>query len=147
MTEFVQTLILGILIGGVYALLASGLTLIFGVMRVINIAHGAFLILAAFITYSLWTSVDLDPLLTILITTPAMFAFGWLLYLATVRRIRGAHLSSSVLLTFAIALVLEGVMGLVWGNTSHSVRPAYFNESYSLGDLFLLRRSRSGYEL
>ena len=119
MTEFVQTLILGILIGGVYALLASGLTLIFGVMRVINIAHGAFLILAAFITYSLWTSVDLDPLLTILITTPAMFAFGWLLYLATVRRIRGAHLSSSVLLTFAIALVLEGVMGLVWGNTSH----------------------------
>ena len=145
MTEFVQTLILGILIGGVYALLASGLTLIFGVMRVINIAHGAFLILAAFITYSLWTSVDLDPLLTILITTPAMFAFGWLLYLATVRRIRGAHLSSSVLLTFAIALVLEGVMGLVWGNTSHSVRPAYFNESYSLGDLFLPKAQVYGF--
>ena len=145
MTEFVQTLILGILIGGVYALLASGLTLIFGVMRVINIAHGAFLILAAFITYSLWTSVDLDPLLTILITTPAMFAFGWLLYLATVRRIRGAHMSSSVLLTFAIALVLEGVMGLVWGNTSHSVRPAYFNESYSLGDLFLPKAQVYGF--
>ena len=145
MTEFAQTLILGILIGGVYALLASGLTLIFGVMRVINIAHGAFLILAAFITYSLWTSVDLDPLLTILITTPAMFAFGWLLYLATVRRIRGAHLSSSVLLTFAIALVLEGVMGLVWGNTSHSVRPAYFNESYSLGELFLPKAQVYGF--
>ena len=145
MTEFAQTLILGLLIGGVYALLASGLTLIFGVMRVINIAHGAFLILAAFITYSIWTSVDLDPLLTILITTPAMFAFGWLLYLATVRRIRGAHLSSSVLLTFAIALVLEGVMGLVWGNTSHSVRPAYFNESYSLGELFLPKAQVYGF--
>jgi branched-chain amino acid transport system permease protein len=145
MTEFVQTLILGILIGGVYALLASGLTLIFGVMRVINIAHGAFLILAAFITYSLWTSVDIDPLASILITTPAMFAFGWLLYLATVRRIRGAHLSSSVLLTFAIALVLEGIMGLVWGNTSHSVRPAYFNESFSLGELFLPKAQVYGF--
>ena len=78
MTEFAQTLILGLLIGGVYALLASGLTLIFGVMRVINIAHGAFLILAAFLTYSLWTSIGLDPLLTILITTPVMFGFGWL---------------------------------------------------------------------
>src|ERR687895_577402 len=137
MTEFLQTLILGLLVGGVYALLASGLTLIFGVMRVINIAHGAFLILAAFLTYSIWTSIELDPLLTILITAPVMFGFGWILYLATIRRIRGAHMSSSVLLTFAIALVIEGVMGLVWGNTSHAIRPAYFNESFAIGDLFL----------
>jgi len=94
MTQLVQTLILGVLIGGVYALLASGLTLIFGVMRVINIAHGSFLILAAFLTYSIWTSIELDPLFTILITTPVMFAFGWILYLASIRRIRGAHMSS-----------------------------------------------------
>ena len=60
--EFVQTLILGLLVGGVYALLASGLTLIFGVMHVINIAHGAFLILAAFLTYSIWNATGLDPL-------------------------------------------------------------------------------------
>ena len=62
MTEFLQALILGLLIGGVYALLASGLTLIFGVMNVINIAHGAFLILAAFITWSLWRATGMDPL-------------------------------------------------------------------------------------
>ena len=54
MTELVQTLVLSLLVGGIYALVASGLTLIFGVMRVINIAHGAFLILGAFITYTLW---------------------------------------------------------------------------------------------
>jgi branched-chain amino acid transport system permease protein len=147
MTQFIQTLILGLLVGGVYALLASGLTLIFGVMRVINIAHGAFLILAAFVTYSLWTSIGLDPLLTTLITTPAMFAFGWLLYVGAVRRIRGAHMSSSVLLTFAIALVLEGTMGFVWGNTSHSVRPAYFNESFTIGDLFLPKAQVYGFAL
>ena len=80
MTEFVQAIILGLLIGGVYALMASGLTLIFGVMNVINIAHGAFLILSAFLTYSIWTSTGLDPLVAIVITTPAMFGFGWLLY-------------------------------------------------------------------
>ena len=147
MTQFVQTLILGLLVGGVYALLASGLTLIFGVMRVINIAHGAFLILAAFLTYSIWTAVELDPLASVIFTTPVMFAFGWILYLATVRRIRGAHMSSSVLLTFAIALVLEGVMGLVWGNTSHSVRPAYFNESFTIGDLFLPKAQVYGFAL
>jgi branched-chain amino acid transport system permease protein len=137
MTELVQTVILGLLIGGVYALLASGLTLIFGVMRVINIAHGAFLILAAFVTYSIWTATGIDPLLSIAFTTPMMFAFGWALYLAAIQRVRDAHISSSVLLTFSLALVLEGVMGLVWGNNSHSVRPSYFNESFELGSLFL----------
>jgi branched-chain amino acid transport system permease protein len=120
----------------VYALLASGLTLIFGVMRVINIAHGAFLILAAFLTYSIWTATSIDPLVAILITTPAMFAFGGLVYVAAVRRVRGVHISSSVLLTFALALVLEGAMGLIWGNNSHAVRPSYFNESFDVGALF-----------
>src|SRR4051812_24026563 len=137
MTEFLQTLILGLLVGGVYALLASGLTLIFGVMNVINIAHGAFLILAAFITWSIWSATGLDPLVSILITTPLMFAFGWVLYSTTVKRIRTAPASSSVLLTFALALVLEGILGIVWGNTSHSVRTPYFDDSIDIGAIFL----------
>jgi branched-chain amino acid transport system permease protein len=136
-TEFVQTLVLGLLVGGVYALLASGLTLIFGVMNVINIAHGAFLILAAFLTYSIWRGTGLDPLAAILITTPAMFAFGWLLYNVTIRRIRRAPVAMSVLLTFGLALVLEGLMGKIWGNTSHSVWPSYVNESFEIGSVFL----------
>jgi branched-chain amino acid transport system permease protein len=136
-TQFVQTIVLGLLIGGTYALLASGLTLIFGVMRVINIAHGAFLILAAFVTYSIWRATGLDPLVSVVFTTPLMFAFGWLLYTTAVHRVRGVHVSSSVLLTFALALVLEGLMGVIWGNTSHSVRPPYVNESFTIGDIFL----------
>jgi branched-chain amino acid transport system permease protein len=145
MTELVQTIILGLLIGGVYALLASGLTLIFGVMRVINIAHGAFLILAAFLTYAIWTATGIDPLVSIVFTTPIMFAFGWLLYVAAVRRVRDAHISSSVLLTFALALVLEGVMGFVWGNNSHTIRPPYFNESFAVGDLFFPKAQVYGF--
>jgi branched-chain amino acid transport system permease protein len=137
MTELVQTIITGLLIGGTYALLASGLTLIFGVMGVINIAHGSFLILAAFITYTIWTATGLDPLASVLLTTPMMFVFGWLLYRGTVEHVRGAHVSSSVLLTFALALVIEGGMGLIWGNTSHSVRPSYVNSSFTIGELFL----------
>jgi branched-chain amino acid transport system permease protein len=137
MTELIQTIAFGLLVGGVYALLASGLTLIFGVMNVINIAHGAFLILAAFLTFSLWSGLGLDPLAAIVITTPAMFAFGYLVYVATVRPIRDAPASSSVLLTFGIALVLEAVMGLVWGNTSHSARPSYFDQSFHVGEIIL----------
>jgi branched-chain amino acid transport system permease protein len=137
MTEFLQTLILGLLIGGVYALLAAGLTLIFGVMNVINVAHGAFLILAAFVTWTLWDASGVDPLVATIVTTPLMFGFGWLLYNATIRPIRTAPPSSSVLLTFSLALVIEGVMGLIWGNTSHAVRTSYFDQSFAIGDLFL----------
>lgn len=144
MTELLQTIILGLLVGGVYALLASGLTLIFGVMNVINVAQGAFLIFAAFVTWTLWDVTGLDPLLSIVFTTPLMFVIGWLLYQATIKPIRKAPPSASVLLTFSLALVLEGIMGLVWGNTSHSVRTSYFNQSFELGDLFLPRAAVYG---
>src|SRR3954451_20653238 len=102
MTEFVQAIILGLLIGGVYALMDSGLTLIFGVMGVINVAHGAFLIFAAFLTYSIWTATGLDPLVDIAITPPAIFGFGWLLYSGAIVRIRAPPAAASVLLTFAL---------------------------------------------
>ncbi|WP_432478189.1 branched-chain amino acid ABC transporter permease [Nocardioides sp. GXQ0305] len=137
MTELLQTLALGLLLGGVYALAASGLTLIFGVMKVINIAHGAFVVLAAFITYSLWDAFDLDPLLAIVVTTPVVLALGWITYKVVVSPIRTAPMSSTVLLTFGLALVLEGAMGTIWGNNSTAIRPSYADESFTFAGLFL----------
>jgi hypothetical protein len=72
----VQVIIIGFLTGGVYALMAAGLTLIFGVMRVINIAHGAFLILSAYLAYWLFTLYGLDPFLSIIIAVPLLFIIG-----------------------------------------------------------------------
>jgi len=137
LTEFIQATAFGLLIGGVYALFASGLTLIFGVMKVINIAHGALLILGAFLAFTLWDELGIDPLAAILITTPAMFAFGWLLYLTMIRPLRGAPLSSTVLLTFGLALVFEAAMGLIWGNESRSARPSYFDQSFDVAGIVL----------
>lgn len=137
MSEFLQNLLLGLLLGGVYALAAGGLTLIFGVMKVINIAHGAFLILAAFITYTLWDVLGIDPLVGVLITTPIIFGLGWVTYQLLVKPIRTAPMSSTVLLTFGLALVLEGAMGEIWGNNSTAVRPSYADESFTVGALFV----------
>lgn len=137
MTELVQNLLLGLLLGGVYALVAGGLTLIFGVMRVINLAHGAFLILSCFITYSLWDAVGIDPLLSLLITTPLVFGLGWVTYKVLVAPIRTAPMVSTVLLTFGLAMVLEGAMGTFWGNNSTAVRPGYADESFRFAGLFL----------
>lgn len=137
MTEFIQATAFGLLIGGVYALFASGLTLIFGVMKVINIAHGALLILGAFLTFTIWEETGIDPLAAMLITTPMLFALGWIMYAVLVRPLRDAPLSSTVLLTFGLALVLEAVMGLIWGNQSHSARPSYFDESFDIAGVVL----------
>ena len=137
MTQLIQNLVLGLLLGGVYALAASGLTLIFGVMRVINIAHGAFVILGAFITYTLWDSFGIDPLLGLVVTTPVVFAVGWATYKIVVAPLRTAPMASTVLLTFGLALVLEAAMGTLWGNNSTAVRPSYADESFQVAGLFL----------
>jgi branched-chain amino acid transport system permease protein len=134
----VQVTIIGLLTGGVYALMAAGLTLIFGVMKVINIAHGAFLILSAYITYWLFTSFGLDPILSVIVTVPLLFIIG-----VVVQRFALARLKNEpglvVLLTFSLALVLEGVMGALWESTGRSIRTWYTGEVLivPLGDITL----------
>jgi branched-chain amino acid transport system permease protein len=132
-THAVQTILLGLLWGGVYALLASGLTLIFGVMNIINVAHGALLVLSALLTFELWTRFGVDPIAAAVLTTPVMFGLGWALYRLFVARIRTAPVSMTVLLMFAIAITLEGAMGLTWRNVFRSVRPSYFSQAFHIG--------------
>src|SRR6266545_3760227 len=128
--KLAQTVLLGLLTGGVYALLASGLTLVFGVMRIINVAQGALLILAALFTFEIWRRTGLDPLLAIVVTTPLMFGIGGLLYLALTRtwtgrairaaaeNVQGAQLVGvSVVdvaaVTFAIGIATTGAGGSI----------------------------------
>jgi len=125
---FIQTLILGVLVGGVYALMSSGLTLIFGVMRIINVAHGVFLILAAFITYELFQKYGLDPILSILITMPVLFVVGWATQRFVLSRIENPE-QTSVLVTFALAIVMEGILGAIFNTTMRTVTPAYATDA------------------
>jgi branched-chain amino acid transport system permease protein len=137
MEQLGQIIILGLLLGGVYALMASGLTLIFGVMHIINVAQGAFLVLAALITWELWKTTGIDPLVTMVITAPLMFAGGYVVYKLLLERLRDSSASMTVLLTFGLALVIEGGMGVVTRNVFRSVTPSYFNSSYNVGPFFL----------
>ena len=120
----IQTLILGVFVGGVYALMASGLTLIFGVMRIINVAHGVFLILAAYITYELFQVFGIDPILSIFITIPVFFLLGWVVQRFILSRIENPD-QTSVLVTFALAIVMEGLMGYIFQTNMRSVTPSY----------------------
>lgn len=132
----IQVTIVGLLTGGVYALMAAGLTLIFGVMRVINIAHGAFLVFSAYLSYWLFTLYGLDPFLSVIVTVPVLFIMGMIFQRYMLSRIRGEP-GLVVLVTFALALTLEGVMGALWETTGRSVRTSYTSEvlKFNLADL------------
>jgi branched-chain amino acid transport system permease protein len=134
----IQVIIIGILTGGVYALMATGLTLIFGVMRVINIAHGAFLILSAYISYWMFTTYGLDPFLSIIVSVPVLFLTGILFQRYVLSRVKGDP-GLGVLLTFSMALMLEGFMGSLWESTGRSIRTTYTSNVFivELSDLTL----------
>ena len=128
-----QSIILGLLLGGLYALLAAGLTLYFGVMRVVMIAHSAFLILAAYLAWFFHRETGIDPLFSLLITVPLFFGVGVLMQRGLLSRLRPATLTMmSVLLTFAIALTIEGMLGFVFSGTQRRIRLDYSGSSFEV---------------
>ncbi|MEU8820779.1 branched-chain amino acid ABC transporter permease [Actinoplanes sp. NPDC048796] len=128
-----QSILLGLLLGGLYALLASGLTLYFGIMRVVMIAHSAFLILAAYLAWWMHDRVGIDPLLSMVVTVPLFFAAGVGLQRLLLTRLRPATLTMmSVLLTFAIALTVEGLLGYAFTGTQRRIQLGYSSASLEI---------------
>lgn len=139
MTQYLQILIFGLCLGGVYALMASGLTLIFGVMRIVNLAHPIFIIGAAYISYFLFTLIGLDPLLSIPINMVVLFGVGIVIYRLIFTRDADnpRYGEITVLLTFAVALIFDGTLGYFFSNTQRVTSPAYATQSFFVGDLFI----------
>jgi branched-chain amino acid transport system permease protein len=128
--EIAQAIVDGILIGGVYALMAVGLTLIFGVLDIINIAQGVLVILGAYLSYSLYTKAHIDPFLGLLITIPVMFMIGVVIHWAFIRRLRGTERTSMTLLvTYAVALIVEGTLSKIYGADDVQITTSYSNSS------------------
>jgi branched-chain amino acid transport system permease protein len=128
-----QSLILGLLLGGLYALLAAGLTLYFGIMRVVMIAHSAFLILAAYLAWRSHSRLGIDPLLSMIVTVPLFFAAGVLLQRGLLSRLRAITLTMmSVLLTFAVALIIEGLLGYAFTGTQRRIQLGYGSASFEV---------------
>ncbi|HEX2032715.1 MAG TPA: branched-chain amino acid ABC transporter permease [Chloroflexota bacterium] len=121
MLTLAQVAVSGLLLGGVYALLAGGLNLVFGVMRVINLAHGEFLMLGAYTTFWLFSLLGLHPVLSLLISVPLMFALGTLAQRFLVGRVVRQPMLTSLLLTFGISLFLTGLAQQLWTNDFRSV--------------------------
>jgi branched-chain amino acid transport system permease protein len=132
MAVFLQSLISGILIGGVYALIGIGLTIIFGVMRVINFAHGDLLMVGMYITYFLFTLLHVDPFVSIVITGPLMFLFGAFLQKAFINRALNALPQNQILLTIGMGLVMSNSVMLAFTSDYKILSTTYSSSSVTV---------------
>jgi branched-chain amino acid transport system permease protein len=134
-TELLQAIVDGVLTGGVYALMAAGLTLIFGVMDIINIAQGVMVVLGAYLSYSLSVHLGIGLLPGLFITVPALFLLGVALEFLFMRRLREQDRTGmSILITFAVAILIEGALSAIYGVDYVQLHASYVDSSvYVLG--------------
>ncbi|NDK48751.1 branched-chain amino acid ABC transporter permease [Rhizobium laguerreae] len=118
--NWLDTLLQGILLGGLYALFAAGLSLVFGIMRLVNLAHGDLIVLAAFLIMLIVSSFGLNPFVAALIAAPLMFALGWVLQYHLLNRTLGKDVLPQLLVTFGLSIVIQN--GLLEAFTADSRR-------------------------
>jgi branched-chain amino acid transport system permease protein len=137
-TDLLHAIVDGILTGGVYALMAAGLTLIFGVMDIINIAQGIMVILGAYLSYALSVHLGIGLLPGLLITIPALFVLGVAIEFLFMRRLReGDRTGMSILITFAVAILIEGVLSAIFGLDYVQLHASYVDKSVKVLGFYL----------
>jgi branched-chain amino acid transport system permease protein len=129
---FFQSLISGILVGGVYALIGIGLTIIFGVMRIINFAHGDILMVGMYLTYGLFSLLGIDPFLSILITIPLMFLYGGFLQKFFINRVLNALPQNQILLTIGLGLIMSNTIMLIYTSDYKILTTPYSSSSIKI---------------
>ena len=136
-TVFLQQVVNGVTIGVVYALIAVGLTLVFGILGVINFAHGEFYMLGAFLTYNLTIGLGLDYFVALALTIVGSAAVGWLAERLTVRPLKGRHMFTVVLSTLGLSIFLQNGALLLWGPDPREIELAWGGRPVVLGGVVI----------
>jgi branched-chain amino acid transport system permease protein len=123
----------GLLIGGIYTLVACGLTLIYGVLHIINFAHGSLLMLAMFGVFYLLTKLGIDPYVSLLIMVPAMFAFGYVLYKGLIGRLSSGKDENILLITLGLSILIENLALMFFKGDTRTITVAYSDTMVDLG--------------
>lgn len=138
MDVFLQTLVAGILKGGLYALIGLGMTLIMGVMGIINLAHGQLMMLAMYITFVLFQYLGIDPYYTLIISMPSLFLVGVLIQkflLNPLMKVESILPENQVLMTVGIGMVLTEIMRFIFTSNYLSVKTSYSTEAIFIGGI------------
>ena len=137
-STYAKAVVDGVLTGGVYALMAAGLTLIFGVMDIINIAQGIMVILGAYLTYALSVHLGMDLFATLIITIPSLFIVGVAVEWIFMRRLADRDRTAmSILVTYAVAILIEGIITQVFGVSYVQLHASYVDKSIHVFGFYL----------
>ena len=133
-----QNAISGILLGGLFAVLGVGMTIIFGIVKLTNLAHGEFVILGAFGSTLISQALDIDPILTLIITIPLMFVIGMVLQSVLINRVMLQGSEPALLVTFGLSIILQDAMLLLFSADAQKMNPSYAQSNISLpGGLYI----------
>jgi branched-chain amino acid transport system permease protein len=131
--DILSPIVMGLLLGGLYALIALGLSMVFGVMRLINLAHGDLVILGSYIAYAIVTYLGMDPVLSLVICIPVMFGIGFAIQKYLMGRAFGISGEAPLIIAFGIALVIQNSMQIVFTPLSRGLEiPPYLPDSLDL---------------
>jgi len=128
---------MGILLGGLYALIALGLSLVFGVMRLINVAHGDLVVFGSYFAYAALTLLGIDPILSLILGMPLLFAMGFAIQKFLMSRSFGVSMEAALIIAFGLSLILQNFNQMFWTPLSRGLTTAYSVESFSIGEVFI----------
>ena len=137
LTTVTQAVVNGLLIGGIYALVSIGVTLIFGVVKIVNFAQGEFVMIGMYISYFLATYFGVDPLLSLFVTMPVLFVAGVLIQRFLIRRVLGLGDMPQIFLTFALSLLLLNVALLLFTANYRTVETPYSEAAIHIGPIYI----------
>jgi branched-chain amino acid transport system permease protein len=136
-TLLAQQLVLGLLLGGVYVAVAVGFSLVWGILNIINLSHGAFIVLGAYVTWTLFTRFGLDPFLSLPIDAAALFVLGYVIQRSLVNRVIRAPVFFTLLLTFGVNLAIVNLLLAIFTSDFRSVTPPYSGSGLALGGVLV----------
>src|SRR6201991_3216251 len=132
-----QAVINGLLIGGIYARVSIGVTLIFGVVKIVNFAQGEFVMIGMYLSFFLFSTLGVDPLLSLLVTMPALFVLGALIQHFLIRRVLGPNDMPQIFLTFALSLLLLNLSLMLFTANYRTVHTSYSDEAFHVAGLYI----------
>jgi len=149
LSYIIESVISGILLGGIYALLSVGFGLTWGTMKVLNISHAVFAVLGAFVAYWLFVKAGLDPVLSLPLLVVLLFLLGALVYRLVIRPVTRAKdvIMASMVATFGVAIVAENLMSLFWRPDPRILKPAYASSSIFIGDVTISQGPLIGFAM
>ncbi|MGB3714442.1 MAG: branched-chain amino acid ABC transporter permease [Candidatus Promineifilaceae bacterium] len=136
-SDLASPIIIGVLLGGLYVVVAQGLSLVFGVMKVINVAHGTLVILGSYLAFAVLSAFGIDPILGLVIGAPIFFLLGILIEKFLLNRAVRMSADAALIIAFGIALVVQNAIQIIWTPMSRSLLTDYSFESIQIGDIYI----------